>query len=161
MFGKKKPAPRKCAEGHELEESWEQCPFCEVDRREETSRRAVVVSKPVVGPRRLAGWIVALGGEQDGEDFRLRTGRNVLGKGEKCDVVLKDSQVSERHVVLEYRVSDDRWTIQDLESKHGTSLNGKRIEGDGRPMKDGDRLRVGKTELYFRSLPSGAVAGDA
>jgi hypothetical protein len=152
VFGKKKAGPRVCPEGHELEESWEQCPFCAAEKKEEAPRRTVVVSKPAGPQRRLAGWVVAIGGEQDGDDFRLRVGRNLLGKGDKCDVVLKDAQVSERHAVVEFRPEERSWNVEDLESRHGTWLNGKRLGPDGRPLADGDRLRLGKTELLFRAL---------
>ncbi len=161
MFGKKKPQPRTCPEGHEMEETWEQCPHCAAEKKEETTtRRTVVVSKPPAAERRLAGWVVALGGEQDGRDFRLREGRNLLGKGEKCDVVLKDAHVSECHAVMEFRSAERVWMLEDLESKHGTWINGKRLEsGDespGRRLSDGDRVRVGRTDLYFRIFDPGS-----
>ena len=158
MFGRKKPQPaRTCPEGHVLEESWEQCPYCAAGRAKEESKRAIVVPKPTTAERVLAGWLVALDGEQAGEDFRLREGRNVLGKGDRCDVLVRDPQVSERHAIVEYRVSAETWTVEDLESKHGTWRNGKRLPaGDAVPLADGDRLRLGRTELFFRAFaPAG------
>ena len=152
MFGRKKSKPRTCPEGHELEPGWEQCPYCTATRKEESSRRAVVVSKPAGAPAPfgLVGWVVALEGEQKGEDFRLHEGRNVFGKADGCDIPLKDAHVSERHAVLEYRASAGTWTLEDLESKHGTWVNGARVSGETRRLEDGDRLRVGRTELFFR-----------
>jgi hypothetical protein len=155
LFGKKKPAPRTCPEGHELEPGWEQCPHCTAERKkekEEATRRTVVVSKPAAPPRSLVGWVVALGGEQRDQDFRLHEGRNVFGKADGCDVPLKDAHVSERHAVLEHRSDTGTWTLEDLESKHGTWVNGARLAGETRRIRDGDRLRLGRTELYFRTF---------
>jgi len=110
---------------------------------------AVVVPKKEAGARALAGWLVALSGDQEGEDFRIRAGRNVIGKGAKADIVIRDAHLSERHALLE--VGEDGATLTDLDSKHGTFINGKRIEAERR-LRDGDRLRVGHTDLKFRSF---------
>jgi pSer/pThr/pTyr-binding forkhead associated (FHA) protein len=93
---------------------------------------------------------VALAGEQAGRDFRLERGRNLLGKGAECDVVLKDALVSERHAVLE--IDDDgRAVLQDLGSRHGTRVNDGPVSGR-RDVHDGDRIQLGGTELSFRSF---------
>jgi hypothetical protein len=158
-----------CVEGHAQEESWERCPFCEAERNEkraakEVSRElmiatetpvdpgdgAVVVPKRTSSRRALAGWLVAVGGEQDGQDFRIEVGRNTIGKGAESDVVLKDAHASEKHAVLE--VSDDgRYRLRDLDSKYGTFVDECRVHGE-RPISDGDHVRIGNTDLRFRTL---------
>jgi hypothetical protein len=178
VFAKKK-APRSCEKGHPLEESWERCPHCEAERAsghtspaespaseggEETgttrervregrdvSRRPVIVEKPAARSGLPGGWLVAVGGEQAGQDFRLTRGRNVLGKSAQCDVVLKDALASDRHAVLEIREGGEA-VLEDLGSRHGTFADGGRVEGRC-VLKDGERVRVGGTELVYRSFP--------
>ncbi len=180
MFGKKKAPPRTCPEGHPQEESWEQCPFCAAERAAgatgpsesgvrdlsdpapsgDPGRGAVVVKRKASAGRPLAGWVVALNGEQEGTDFRLKTGRNILGKGAKCDIVLRDAYVSERHAVLECPATEGAYVLEDLGSRHGTYLEDEPIEqGTGRRIPDGSRIRLGHTELFFRSFEGGARPG--
>ncbi len=170
MFGKKKAAAPTCDRGHEQEESWEHCPFCAAENAdappepekpaaptepeapvsEEPGDGAVVVTRKSAPRRPLAGWLVVLEGEDPERDYRVHEGRNVLGKGASCDVSLKDAQASERHAVLVIR--DGRATVEDLDSRHGTRLDGKAVS-DTRVLPDGGRLAIGSTELVYRSFP--------
>ncbi len=174
MFAKRKPA-RTCDKGHPLEQSWERCPYCEAAKdapaaapaegaREDSTDalpelpRDVRESarRPVLVPRRAApegfpgGWLVALTGEQAGRDFRLDPGRNVLGKGPECTVPVKDAQASERHALIEVREGGEV-TLEDLGSRHGTFVNGAAAEARV-VLQDGDRVRLGHTELAFRAF---------
>jgi len=166
VFGKKKTEARTCERGHVLEESWEQCPFCRAD---ETDRPAEALGRPagdggdrvtdpgegaVVVPRKappvrsLAGWLVVTGGEDTDRDYRLHTGRNVLGKSADCDVVIKDPLASARHAIVHCRRG--RYTVEDLDSRHGTQLDDRPLHAE-EPLRDGGRIRIGGTEFRFRS----------
>jgi len=169
VFQRRKAA-RTCPQGHPLDESWEQCPFCAADRdrtpaatevvrapRKELSTAermlesgtgAVVVPRKAPASRRLAGWVVITRGDDTDRDFRLHGGPNVLGKGPECDVVIRDALASHRHAMVDCR--KDAYTVEDLDSRHGTRVNGEPLEGT-RPLRDGDRIRIGNTELRFRS----------
>jgi hypothetical protein len=162
MFQKKKKEARTCERGHVLEESWEQCPFCAADEGNgaagtatqiEGGRSAVVVSRKS-STRALAGWIVATSGEQQGEDFRIVAGRNLIGKGAEADIVVKDAHLSERHALLEAAEVEGvtEYVLSDLGSKHGTFLNDDEVT-EPRRVADGDRIRLGRTEFRFRSFP--------
>ena len=164
MFGQKKQAARTCPNGHPMEETWEQCPYCTSEKfhpKEEPADEATpvaadcgtgakVVPKKAVAARRLAGWLVAMNGEQEGDDFRVLTGRNVIGKGSTADIVIKDAYLSERHASLEYKPGEG-YRLTDLDSKNGSFVNEERVE-DFRHLEDGDRLRLANTELRFRSF---------
>jgi hypothetical protein len=94
------------------------------------------------------GWVVALSGELKGRDFRLTPGKNVLGTSATCDVVLTDQYMSGRHATINYE--DQRFTLIDLDSTNGTYLNDKRVSRE--ELIDNDRVRLGRTELKFKSL---------
>jgi hypothetical protein len=135
-----------------MEASWEQCPFCTADRvetDESGNREAIVVAKKVAPVRVLVGWIVVRSGEQAGEDFRLLSGKNVVGKGPTAAIVIRDPYLSETHASIDYR-ADKGYTVRDLESKHGTFVNGESVTA-GRALHDGDLLQMGRTEMRFRS----------
>jgi hypothetical protein len=63
----------------------------------------------------------------------------LIGREEGCDVPLGDATVSRRHARLVFR--DGGWTIQDLASKNGITVNGVTV-GRCRLMP-GDRLGLG------------------
>lgn len=66
----------------------------------------------------------------------------VVGRQSTADVVLPDNSVSRRHCMVVYKA--DTWLLSDLESRHGTFMNGIRLAaGENPPMHDGDLVRVG------------------
>jgi predicted component of type VI protein secretion system len=71
----------------------------------------------------------------------------VIGRSPECDVAVRDILLSRRHVRIE---ADGRlWRLIDLGSKNGTHYQWKKI--DQRILADGDKFRLGRTWLEFRS----------
>jgi len=73
------------------------------------------------------------------------------------DMNLDDTAVSRRHCEL-VEVGAG-WVLRDLKSSNGTFLNGVRVTEQ--PLKDGDRVKIGQTEIVFRVrvAASGQAAG--
>jgi Protein of unknown function (DUF3662)/FHA domain len=84
----------------------------------------------------------------DGRRLLVVPSGAVIGRSRDCDVVVEDSGVSRRHASL--RLSPDGWTIEDLRSTNGVLLNGAPLH-DVRPLRDGDRIGLGTTEIVFES----------
>jgi Protein of unknown function (DUF3662)/FHA domain len=82
------------------------------------------------------------------EGRRLVVGRSgaVIGRSRDCDIVLGDSNVSRRHA--EVRPDDDGWTIVDLDSTNGVTVNGRRIRG-AVPLRGGERIELGTAKVRF------------
>jgi Protein of unknown function (DUF3662)/FHA domain len=70
----------------------------------------------------------------------------VLGRSRDCDIVLEDTGVSRRHAEL--RSDGGAWTVTDLGSTNGVRVNGQDIHG-AHPLRTGDRLQLGSTEIVF------------
>lgn len=66
-----------------------------------------------------------------------------------------DILVSRTHARIWLR--EDRWWIEDLGSKHGTWVNGVKLEYR-RQLNDGDVVRVGETELVLGAPPANTRA---
>jgi hypothetical protein len=98
--------------------------------------------KPVVG------WLVALSGALKGHDFRIRDGKNVIGTAADTDIVLTDQYMSARHAVI--RHEEGMFVIVDLDSTNGTYVNDQRCSKE--ELIDNDRVRLGRTEMKFKSL---------
>ncbi|WP_341480921.1 FtsW/RodA/SpoVE family cell cycle protein [Lawsonibacter celer] len=75
---------------------------------------------------------------------------NILGRAGSCDVPLNYPVVSRQHAAL-IRAEDDTWTVYDLESKGGVSVNGQRVEGEA-PVNYGDVLSLGGVETVLLPL---------
>lgn len=103
---------------------------------------------------RVVGWLVVLGGKGSdiADHFRVRNGSNLIGRqGSPVDIAIKDNQMSPRHAVLLHR--NGQFRITDLDSCHGTRLDGRFI--DTADIKDGDVLVLGSTTLEFRKSTLG------
>lgn len=62
-----------------------------------------------------------------------------MGRGEECDIVLAERQVSRQHLRI-YR-EGSRYYAEDLESKNGTWINGQQLKGV-RELSDGDEIQL-------------------
>lgn len=155
-----------CANGHQMEDSWEICPYCQKTgftgtglgktrvesdvpkQAAPVSRKTVVLAETQKPP--VVGWFVALDGSQRGEDFRVREGQNTLGSDPGCDIVLNDSTVSARHASLRYK--EGKYVFSDLDSTNGSYLNDGAESIARADLKDNDVVRVGSVRLKFKCL---------
>jgi len=99
-------------------------------------------------PKECVGWIVALNGPLKGLDFRLVSGKNVIGTAADCDIVLTDQFMSARHAVL--RHDEGSFVLLDLDSTNGSFVNDTQVSKE--ELIDNDRVRLGKSDLKFKSL---------
>ena len=99
-------------------------------------------------PKECVGWVVALNGPLKGQDFRLVTGKNIIGTAADCDIVLTDQFMSARHAVL--RHEEGSFLLLDLDSTNGSFVNDKQVSKE--ELIDNDRVRLGKSDLKFKSL---------
>src|SRR5215216_3147286 len=96
---------------------------------------------------------------QDGDTpqtYTFSTGEVVIGRSPDCQIVLKDFGISRVHAKLV--VDEDGVRIQDLKSKNGTQVNGVPVVEA--PLKDGDRILLGKFQMTFSKTLEGKVVLD-
>jgi DNA-binding winged helix-turn-helix (wHTH) protein len=86
-------------------------------------------------------------------EIPLAEGENVLGRVEAAATWIEAPTVSRRHARI--RVSRSEAILEDLGSKNGTWLRGKRLSGPVR-LEDGDELWLGRVRMTFRILPLSA-----
>src|SRR5687767_10547528 len=80
------------------------------------------------------------------QEFELPAGTSTIGRGRECYLSIEDPTISREHVVVS--VTDDTVVVRDLGSSNGTLLNGAQLVGSA-PLRDGDRLRLGKQEIVY------------
>jgi adenylate cyclase len=98
---------------------------------------------------------------QDGDATQTHTfssGEVVIGRSPECQVVLKDFGISRQHARI--TVGDDGVRIMDMRSKNGTQVNGVPVVEA--PLKDGDRILLGKFQLTFsKTLDTKVILDEA
>jgi adenylate cyclase len=96
---------------------------------------------------------------QDGElpqTYTFTTGEVLIGRSPDCQVVLKDFSISRNHAKVV--VGEGGVRIIDLKSKNGTQVNGVPVVEA--PLKDGDRILLGKLPVTFSKTLEGKVVLD-
>ncbi len=79
-------------------------------------------------------------GELAGQSWTVTKDRYSIGRGGECDLTLPERQVSRLHVnILQ---DNGRYLLQDLGSKNGTHLNGRKVESQIVPLQDGDEIQI-------------------
>ncbi len=89
----------------------------------------------------LAGAVLIVGSRE----LPLREGENIIGRE-----VINTPDVSRRHARIDVRGSEI--TIEDLHSKNGTCVGGRRIKSAS--LKDGDEIIFGLTHAFIRLVRS-------
>jgi DNA-binding winged helix-turn-helix (wHTH) protein len=82
-------------------------------------------------------------------EIPLHEGENILGRTDDAVAWIDSARVSRRHARIV--VSAGKATIEDLGSKNGTSVSGRRIDGPT-PLEGGDQIELGSVVMTFRAF---------
>lgn len=92
-------------------------------------------------------YLTMLKGPRTGSHFALDAGgKNLIGRGLECKIVLTDPLCSRIHCEIEK--TSDGWVLQDQQSRNGTFLNGQKI--DEARLIGGSEIRIGSIVFEFR-----------
>lgn len=86
----------------------------------------------------------------DTRQIALHDGDNIVGRARDSEVWIDAAGVSRRHARIRLERGDA--TVEDLGSKNGTYLRGKRIAAPAL-LTDGDQIRIGSVLMTFRIPP--------
>ncbi|MEZ4217985.1 MAG: FHA domain-containing protein [Myxococcota bacterium] len=98
----------------------------------------------------VCGVLVGIEGEEEGELYALRDGRNKLGRGEQCDVVFRSQSLKFSREHAEIVHDHGLFVIASLAEQNPTFVNGEPV--DGSELKDGDAVRLGRSTFRFRTI---------
>ncbi|MBL8941260.1 MAG: FHA domain-containing protein [Archangium sp.] len=74
-----------------------------------------------------------------------------VGRAPDADISLNDGTLSGHHLTLA-RLSDGRWTVEDLGSTNGTTVEGLTLKvGDRMPLRNGSVIKAGQVTLTFQT----------
>jgi pSer/pThr/pTyr-binding forkhead associated (FHA) protein len=80
-------------------------------------------------------------------EITLTAEATMIGRAGSCQVVLDDQSVSHQHARIIRQ--KDRFILKDLDSRHGTWLQGQRIEQH--ELRPGDSFRIGNAMLVYKA----------
>lgn len=102
-------------------------------------------------------WTLELMTEEHPPPALQVTGRILfIGRADSCDLAIDDEMVSGRHLAV--WLDDGALAVEDLRSRNGTRLNGRRLDARAYP-KPGDQLQLGtKTRFVIRQADEAAEA---
>ena len=96
-------------------------------------------------------------GKLAGHGYDLTRSVIVIGRGQDCDIILDEHQVSRRHARLEHTAQG--WNLVDLGSTNGTRVNGQPLEPHAPyPLQPGDRVALGIAVMALQQPVAGEPA---
>jgi putative peptidoglycan lipid II flippase len=90
--------------------------------------------------------LVVTSGDREGETFAIDRDRVTIGRATTSDIPLMDPVVSREHAVIVRTIDGDY--VDDLDSRNGTFVNGRRIAAH--LLRHGDEIRIGATTFTYR-----------
>lgn len=82
------------------------------------------------------------------QQFVISKPEITIGRSAECDISIRGARVSRKHARLVNTGQD--YVLVDLESTHGTHVNGARVDSEVR-LKDGDSVQLGDINLSFHA----------
>lgn len=93
--------------------------------------------------------IIVSSGVQKGLYLPLGGGTVVIGRDEGLFLQIDDEQVSRKHMKISCDPARDGYSVTDLNSSNGTTLNGRPLGAAPAPLAEGDTISLGGTSLLF------------
>lgn len=121
-----------------------------VTESDDDQKKTISYYKEAVGSDPIVGWLVCVEGNHFGEDFKLRAGKNFIGRASNMDVCLSgDTSVSrERHAAVLYDPNSNIFLVQSGDSKELTYHN-EELVLSAVELHPYDLLKIGVTKLMF------------
>jgi pSer/pThr/pTyr-binding forkhead associated (FHA) protein len=94
-------------------------------------------------------------GTDAGKKAELEGERLTIGREPGIELELADDEISRRHAAVT-RTPDGKVVVEDLASRNGTYVDGKRIS-EPTELSGGETIRVGQTEIGVTAAPAGAA----
>ena len=102
---------------------------------------------PVPAQRKIVGMLITYSWAPEGQIFPVREGRNLIGRGEECDIrVAQDSMMSQVNSHITFRRG---FVVGDMVSMSGTYVDGDPIEEQFRRLPNYAQVRTGSTLWTF------------
>lgn len=132
------------------------CPYCNVEtatrEKKETGQTDTQLEESLFlqEEQPVCGWIVCVAGPRRGKDYKVREGKNFVGRADDMDIqILGDNKISRRnHCVIVYDVKQNNMVILPGDSNGLVYLNEEAVYTP-MPLKEFDMLELGESKFLF------------
>ena len=148
----------RCQNGHmfSLRRYGTICPYCNVEtatrEKKETGQTDTQLEESLFMQEEhpVCGWIVCVAGPRKGKDYKVREGKNFVGRADDMDIqILGDNKISRRnHCVIVYDVKQNNMVILPGDSNGLVYLNEEAVYTP-MPLKEFDMLELGESKFLF------------
>lgn len=115
--------------------------------------RTVPLERKRKGIDPVVGWLVCVEGADRGQDYRIRSERNFIGRGEGMDIRIEgDETISrEKQASVSFNPKNNQFKLHPGEGRGLIYLNNEDVD-TATPIKAGDIIELGQTKLMFVPL---------
>ena len=92
--------------------------------------------------------LIITNGRKTGNFYPLGQEINVVGRDQDVLIQIVNEFVSRKHMQIRHDQENDAYYVQDMQSRHGTFVNGNRIYEEI-PVSEGDLIDIGGVTLMF------------
>jgi pSer/pThr/pTyr-binding forkhead associated (FHA) protein len=98
----------------------------------------------------VVGWLVCIEGPDRGQDYRLHSEKNFIGRARNMDIAIAgdDSISRERHAIVLFDPKKSAFWIQPGDASGLTYVNGEMVHSPT-PLKADDVIELGRTKLVL------------
>lgn len=132
------------------------CPYCNIEtatpERKETGITEEDIEEKLLMEKTepVCGWIVCISGPRQGKDYKIRDGKNFLGRADDMDIqILGDNDISRRnHAIIVFDKKKKETVLLPGESNGIVYMNDEAVYTP-RVLNPYDILELGKSQFLF------------
>ncbi len=135
------------------------CPYCNIEtatrEKQETGKTEIEVEESLFLQEEnpVCGWIVCIAGPRKGKDYKIKAGKNFVGRADDMDIqILGDNKISRRnHCVIVYDTKQSKTVILPGDSNGIAYLNEAAVYVPTE-LQLYDVIEIGESQFVFISL---------
>ena len=115
--------------------------------------KTVPLERKTKGIDAVVGWFVCVDGADRGQDYRIRSERNFIGRGDAMDIrIVGDETVSrDKHASVSFNPKNQQFKLHPGDGRGLVYLNDDDVDS-ATPLKAGDIVELGQTKLMLVPL---------
>ena len=112
------------------------CPYCNIETATQEKKETAAASEEAIEELLFAqetapvcGWVVCVSGPRQGKDYKIRSGKNFIGRADDMDIqILGDNKISRRnHCVIVYDAKQGQTVLLPGDSNGLVYLNDEAV----------------------------------
>lgn len=148
----------RCKNGHMFSERryGSICPYCNIETATKEQPQTLPTDfdiedellKEEIQP--VCGWIVCIEGARVGKDYKIREGKNFIGRADDMDIqILGDNKISRRnHAIIVYDTKKRNYVLLPGDASGIAYLNNEAVYVPT-PLSSYDVIELGKSKFLF------------